>query len=230
MTLARVAGTLLALDTTGQACSAAIWRRGDVVASCLEPMARGQSERLVPMVEDTMRSAGVSYAELDAVAVTLGPGGFTGVRIGLAAAQGFALAWGLPVLGVTSFAAVAEEHRATWPHARRFFVVLDSKRDDYFIQAFDAQLMPHGEPGAVQSDDLTDALPDVPLFLAGDGAARAAAQLKGHRDLELVAGPAEIKATAVARYAATLPLPTGRPAPPEPLYLRAPDVTLPSRR
>ncbi|MCH6588836.1 MAG: tRNA (adenosine(37)-N6)-threonylcarbamoyltransferase complex dimerization subunit type 1 TsaB, partial [Proteobacteria bacterium] len=72
---------LLAFDTAGTACSAAIWRDGAVRARRFEAMSRGQSERLVPMIQAVMAEAGVAYPALDAIAVTCGPGGFTGVRI-----------------------------------------------------------------------------------------------------------------------------------------------------
>ena len=67
-------------------------------------MQRGQSERLVPMVQAAMAAARLLWSDLQALAVTSGPGGFTGVRIGLAAAQGLALAWDLPVIAVSAFA------------------------------------------------------------------------------------------------------------------------------
>ena len=98
---------LLALDTAGTACSAAVWCAGKVRARRFEVMARGQSERLVPMIEAVMSEAGIAYGALDAVAVTLGPGGFTGVRIGLATARALALAWARPIIGVSNFEALA---------------------------------------------------------------------------------------------------------------------------
>ncbi|RMD63862.1 MAG: tRNA (adenosine(37)-N6)-threonylcarbamoyltransferase complex dimerization subunit type 1 TsaB, partial [Alphaproteobacteria bacterium] len=98
---------MLALDAAGAACSAALWRDGAVRARRFEVMSRGQAERLVPMIQDVMAAAGQAYAALDAVAVACGPGGFTGVRIALATARGLALAQHLPLVGVSSFEAVA---------------------------------------------------------------------------------------------------------------------------
>src|SRR5438552_13886170 len=99
---------ILALDSSGAACSTALWRRGAVVARSRREMARGHAEALIPMLVETMSGAGESLKALDAVAVTVGPGAFTGIRIGLAAARGIGLAANIPVVGITTFAAIAE--------------------------------------------------------------------------------------------------------------------------
>ena len=93
--------SVLGIDTSAAACSAALWRDGAVIAREHAAMARGHAESLMPMVERVMR--GAAYESLDAVAVTAGPGAFTGLRIGLAAARGIALAAGIPAIGVSAF-------------------------------------------------------------------------------------------------------------------------------
>lgn len=223
------ANSLLALDTTGRSCSVAVWHGGRLAARQLEIMARGQSERLVPMAEGAMAEAALAFSDLDAIAVTLGPGGFTGVRIGLAAAQGFALAWGLPLLGINSFEAVAHGLPAADRAGRCLAVVLESKRSDFFLQLFDESLAALTAPSAVTPDDLPDALPPNPLLLAGDAAERARSLLLGRGDILLAAGGGAIDAAAVARLASGRPLPSDDRARPAPIYLRAPDVTLPKR-
>ena len=97
---------LLALDTATAACSVALWRDGAVLARRFEAMLRGQSEALMPMVGAVLAEAGCGFKDLDAIAVTVGPGAFTGLRIGLAAARGMALAAELPLIGVTTLEAV----------------------------------------------------------------------------------------------------------------------------
>jgi tRNA threonylcarbamoyladenosine biosynthesis protein TsaB len=220
---------LLALDAAGQSCSAALWRPGaGVVASRFERRARGQSERLLPLVEAVMAEAGERYAGLGAIAVTLGPGGFTGVRIGLAAAEGLALAWDLPILGVSSFDVVAAAVPAAEPGPRDLLVLLDAKRAELY-----AQLRPAGgaprEPALVAPAALAAALPRRPLLLAGDAVDQALPALRAAAlDLarSLAGGAAD--AAVLARLAATLPAPADR-QPPRPLYLRAPDTTQPRR-
>jgi tRNA threonylcarbamoyladenosine biosynthesis protein TsaB len=219
----------LAFDAAGAACSAAVWAEGRVLARRFEAMRRGQSERLIPMIQAVMIEAGLDYAALDAVAVTLGPGGFTGVRIGLATARGLALACGRPVLGVSNFLAVGAAVSAQERRGRRLAVLLDAKRADLYLQVFDADLAPLAEPGALSPEDLASRLPAGPLVLAGDAVAQGYAALAGARgdDLLISAAPVHADATQVAAVAATLSLPGPAAPPAEPLYLRPPDVTVP---
>lgn len=117
------------IDTAAAHCAVAVFSGyGDTVAERAEPMARGHAERLIPMIADALADAGLARA--DAVAVCTGPGGFTGARIGVAAARGLALGWGVPSVGVDWFAALAlgtagplcVSLPATpgWRHVRRF--------------------------------------------------------------------------------------------------------------
>ncbi len=218
---------LLALDTATASCSAAVWVDGTIRARRLRPMARGQSEALMPMVVSVLAEAGLAFADLDAVAATVGPGAFTGLRIGLAAARAMALAAHLPCLGVTTLEAVA----ANVPEAERqggaVLVALDAKRADLYAQVFSAALEPLTEPKAVLPADLAGLLPGGPVIVAGDGAARAAQALaEVGIETRLSAAPGLPDAAMVAAIAAGRQQ-AGRPAlPPEPLYLRPPDVTL----
>lgn len=222
------ARTVLGLDAAGMACSVALWRDGAVRARRFEGMGRGQSERLVPMIEEVMAEARVDYTDLDAVAVTLGPGGFTGVRIGLATARGLALATGRPLVGISSFEAIAGALAQPERRGRVIAVVLDSKRAEVYLQAFDADLRPLGVPQAVAPEALDRVLPPGPLVLAGDAARRAEGALRAAgRTLRIARCGAVADAAVVARLAAERPLPAADAAPPRPLYLRGPDVSLP---
>ena len=99
---------LLALDTAADVCAVGIHRADRTLAARCEDMTHGHAESLAPMIADCLREAGMAgLADLQGIAVTRGPGTFTGLRIGLAAARGLGLATGLPVVGVTSFEAVA---------------------------------------------------------------------------------------------------------------------------
>jgi tRNA threonylcarbamoyl adenosine modification protein YeaZ len=92
----------LAIDTSLRACAVAV--TGGAWAS--EPMQRGQAQRLIPMVGEVLARAGLSYADVRRVAVAVGPGSFTGVRVGISAALGLGLALGVPVVGVSTLAAL----------------------------------------------------------------------------------------------------------------------------
>lgn len=92
---------ILAIDCAHGDCSAALSDGEKIISEIDEQMERGQAERLIPMVRDVLKQADASFADIDVVAVTTGPGSFTGVRVGLAAADGIAMAAGLPMIGVS---------------------------------------------------------------------------------------------------------------------------------
>jgi tRNA threonylcarbamoyladenosine biosynthesis protein TsaB len=99
---------VLAIDTALEACSAAVLdTEGKLVVRSL-PMARGHAEALMPLIAETMSAAGTEFADLDRIAVTIGPGSFTGVRVGVAAARGIALAADKPAVGLTTLAAARQ--------------------------------------------------------------------------------------------------------------------------
>ncbi|GKY89372.1 tRNA (adenosine(37)-N6)-threonylcarbamoyltransferase complex dimerization subunit type 1 TsaB [Sinisalibacter aestuarii] len=99
---------ILAFDTSAAHCAAALLAGGEVVAERREDMARGQAERLMPLLEELLAEAKTGWADLDAVAVGIGPGNFTGIRIAVSAARGLALGLGKPAVGVSTLEAQAE--------------------------------------------------------------------------------------------------------------------------
>jgi len=224
---------LLAIDTATNACSAAVWLDGAIAAHRGRPMARGHAEALMPMVRETLEAAGrgIDVRALDAIAVTVGPGAFTGVRIGLAAARAMGLAASLPVLGLTTLEVVASAQETV---NGVLLVAIDSKRADIYAQAFDAAGAAVGPAAAVLPTRLADLLPaDGPVAIAGDArhAARAALEKAG-RPHRLLDGPESPDAAVLARLAAMRwrgRLPSPDAPPPAPLYLRPPDVSPPIR-
>lgn len=98
---------VLSMDTTGPACQAVVSAGDTVVCARSELMQRGHGEALVPMVEDVLRGAGIGYEHLDRIGVTVGPGSFTGLRVGLAAARGFSATLNIPVVGIGTLEALA---------------------------------------------------------------------------------------------------------------------------
>ena len=219
--------SLLAIDTAGFACSAALWGDGRILSSQREEMTRGQAERLLPMVESVMTDAGASFDSLSAVAVTMGPGAFTGVRIGLAAAKGLALALDIPLLGVTCFEAVAVSVSEHERQGRKLAVALESKRDDLYLQVFAKDVVPETAACAIASERLFEALPPAPIILAGDAKARALKALGEGSDARVFDGDDAVDASRVASLVAARGV-DGFPAA-KPLYLRSPDVSLPKR-
>lgn len=225
---------VLGLDTATSGCSAALWDGtagqddgARVTVRRSPPMARGQAEVLVPLAQEVLAEAGAGFAELDRIAVTVGPGAFTGLRIALAAARGIAVAQDLPVIGITSFDAIAHGVPAAERAGRFLLVAVDSRRAEPFLQLYDAALAPVGDPAmpdpAAIPGWLDGLYPSGPLLLAGDAAAAVAPLLAGRADLALASGDGLPDAAVVAALGAVRP--TGLPT--EPFYLRPPDVTLP---
>ncbi|MGE0716018.1 MAG: tRNA (adenosine(37)-N6)-threonylcarbamoyltransferase complex dimerization subunit type 1 TsaB [Alphaproteobacteria bacterium] len=217
--------TLLAIDSAGAACSVAVARDGRILARAAADADRGHAARLAPLAAEVFRGAGVAAADLHAVVATVGPGSFTGLRVGLAFAHGIALAAGVPVHGMSSFRAHAAAV-GTDAGARPLVVALDSRRAERFFQVVTG--WHEGEPFAATPEDAVARLPAGPLLLAGDAAAdlHAAIAAAGGSAQVLRAGPADAAAVALsaaAMLARGLPLPPARP-----VYLRPPDVTLPA--
>jgi tRNA threonylcarbamoyladenosine biosynthesis protein TsaB len=136
---------ILAFDTCFGAVSVAVRRQAASGASevfaAYEEITIGHAERLMPMIERVMADAGMRFGDLAALAVTVGPGNFTGLRVGVAAARGLALAASLPVLGTTSLAVMAHRARAELGALHRdrpLAVVVDARREALYVQLFDA--------------------------------------------------------------------------------------------
>jgi tRNA threonylcarbamoyladenosine biosynthesis protein TsaB len=191
-------------------------------------MPHGQAEALLPMVESAMGAARLAASALDLITVTTGPGSFTGIRVGLAAAKGIALGLGAPLFGVTSFEAGAAACEAD-PVGRFLLVALDSRRADLYIQLFDPARHALGPPAAVLPEALTEivtaAAGSRPLAVTGDAAARAVAALDV-RDCASLVTDGESPAVGAVRAALGLWRRGERGGPARPLYLRPPDVTL----
>lgn len=214
---------MLAFDTCLDACSAAIWQDGVLRAHAFERRGRGHAEVLLPMIEAVRKEAGLEYADLDRIGVTVGPGTFAGTRIGLAAARGMALAGGLAVVGVTTLEAVAEGLEMAEEEA--VLAAFDARRGEVYGQIFGSGLRPLAPPAALPPQELAARAGDWRrLWLVGSGAALVAPWLPAGTAWDMVAGrempdAAQIAALAARRPAAALP--------PEPLYLRVPDAKLP---
>jgi tRNA threonylcarbamoyladenosine biosynthesis protein TsaB len=217
---------ILGLDAATAGCSAALIEDGRLLARAALALEHGHAQVLVPMIVEVME--GRPFAELDGIGVTVGPGGFTGIRVALATARGLGLAAAKPVLGVTTFAAVARGLEPP-PESGKLLVLIESKRRDLYAQLFMGSDRPAAEPAALLPEGLPAYAGEGPLLLAGDGAARAAPLLGS--SARIAHGPARPDAAAVAAIAAELLARSGPPpGPPRALYLRAPDVTIPKER
>ena len=181
-----------------------------------EPMHRGHQERLAPMLAEAMAEARAGFGDLDRIGVTVGPGSFTGLRVGLAFAKGLAIARGIPCVGVGVLQALA----ASVDGAGRVMAAIDAKREQLYLQSFESG-QASGEPWAQLILDIQFGDPSPDLTVVGSGASILAEAFPHARLLPLAApDPA-----AVARLAAAA---DPAAAPPRPIYLRAPDARLPA--
>ncbi len=226
---------ILAFDAACASCSAAVRGDGRLLARRFEPMPRGQAEALVPMVQDVLAQAGTTFRDLDGIAVTVGPGSFTGLRVGLAAARGMALPLGLPVVGVTTLEAVAWGARAATgggPSGASCLIALETGRGDVYAQSFSLpELAPVCEPAVLPPGDAMRLISaDAPgVLVAGDGAGLVRGPLaEAGIEVRLAAGCGRPDAARIASIGALrLTDGAGPAAPPAPLYLRPPKVRPP---
>jgi len=211
---------ILAVDTALGACSVALLEGEQTLAYIFEAMDRGHAERLAPMVDEAMRAAGVEFSALTRLAVTVGPGTFTGQRVGLAFMRGLRLALKIPLVGTTTLEIIAAQAAAETGLSKTA-AIHDARRDEAYLllkEGADVVLQPVVLPFA-QAVECIGAF--GPCALAGTGAPAAFEALGGRYNLSSVRQP---DALWVARQAQMMPAPKTVPGP---LYLRAPDAKLP---
>ena len=218
-------GAILGIETGGRSCSVAILKDGLPVAHEYVATDHGHATMLMPMIERVRTKAGCDYADLDRIAVTVGPGSFTGIRVGLAAALGLSLASGVPVVGVSSFHVVGAGI-LSGPDVRDFraFVLLDSRREEPFLVELGVDNDFKAPPAVTSVADLDALLAAAgPSIVIGDAPAVARGPKHFPQHVRLV--PAAPDALFVAHLAADSE--RRFDLPPKPVYVRAPDVTMP---
>jgi tRNA threonylcarbamoyladenosine biosynthesis protein TsaB len=204
---------VFALDTALDACSVAVVASGETLAHACEAMARGQAERIAPMAREAMETAGLNFSEIDRIAVTVGPGSFTGVRVGLAFARGLSAALQRPCVGISTLQALALEAGEDGLRG----AIIDTPGALYAaIYENGAPLM---APMRMERADAPDRIAAFAqgrrLVLRGPGAEKAAHGLADAEGVDIVS----VNADALARRAARLDPESHKP---HPLYLRAP--------
>ncbi|MBU1324229.1 MAG: tRNA (adenosine(37)-N6)-threonylcarbamoyltransferase complex dimerization subunit type 1 TsaB [Alphaproteobacteria bacterium] len=213
---------VLVIDTALGLCTAAAFDGARTVVRSV-PMARGHQEALAPLAEAAMTAAGLEFAGLDGIGVTVGPGSFTGLRVGLAFAQGLGAALDRPVVGVSSLDALAS---SVAPDGRPVAAVIDARRGQVYARLFDGAGVPLDAPAATPLADLAARLHGAGQGgrLVASGASLAADLPPGWARIDLD-GP-----TPEALIRLTEGALAGGPVDaPRPQYLRAPDATPPTR-
>ncbi|MGH6895267.1 MAG: tRNA (adenosine(37)-N6)-threonylcarbamoyltransferase complex dimerization subunit type 1 TsaB [Geminicoccaceae bacterium] len=219
---------LLALESAASVCSVAVCdEAGQMLGYRRGEPGTAQADRLVALIDAALHAAGVSYQDLDVLAVNRGPGSFTGIRAGVAAARALALALARPVIAVNTLEALAAAAGAQ--PAGTIIAAVDARRSQLYVQAFDQALVALGPPRVLAPADLRLGAVAPPLRLVGNGAVALAAVLSDAGPM--VSENIEADAGGVARRAqgrlaaGERPL-EGRAV--QPLYLRPPDARLPT--
>ena len=209
---------ILALDTAASFCAAALYDsdKALVLAQRRENIGKGHAEKLMPMIDDIMKQAGFAMQAIDRIAVNIGPGSFTGIRVGVAAARGFALALKKPAIGISAFEAIHHQAHADFP-GRTIRIALEAYRDGLYVQDFAADGNAVNQAGLrTPQQAAADFRPD--MVLAGSGAEKIAALLATAPVIANTLSTGDI-----ASYAC-LAMSQDKTSPPSPLYLRAPDA------
>ncbi|HZF74900.1 MAG TPA: tRNA (adenosine(37)-N6)-threonylcarbamoyltransferase complex dimerization subunit type 1 TsaB [Acetobacteraceae bacterium] len=214
---------LLCLDGSLARSSAALLADGEVLARGQEDGARGHPSALPVLAERVLAEAGLSATGLDAVAVVVGPGGFTGLRAAIALAEGIALGAGLPLVGVTTGEALAAALPEPLRAARAVWTAVDNRRGRVVLECFaPGAAVPEAPPRAVAERDLPP--PGGPVALAGDGAALVAARLLARGADAMLTGARLPHAADAARVAALRLAGAIPPRGAAPLYVEPPAV------
>lgn len=213
--------TILALDTAGSLCAAALYdpQTQQVLAEVSHDIGKGHAELLLDYVAQCFETAKISRDAVSRIAVNIGPGSFTGVRVGVSAARGFGLALSCPVIGVSGFEALSCEIQQVAP-AQPVLIALSAYRGDIYAQGFDADGAASTTPLAGSEAELLPVLEQLgaDYALAGSGAEQL--QQGEGRNRRIINNTAHAAISTFARLAAK----REAGSPPEPLYMRGPDV------
>lgn len=218
---------MLVIDTALGACSVGVFEDDRALAIRSELMAKGHSERIGGFVRDVMEASGIGFDALDRIGVTVGPGSFTGLRVGLAFAHGLGEALDRPVTGLSTLAALAASRTGT--DDQPFAAVIDARRGQVYLQAFSGDV-PLCPPQALAIDAAVDLLEELGCTgMLGSGTAILNARRAERAMVTLtVTEPAVLDPSPQALARLTRRADPER-NPPRPLYLRAPDATPPTR-
>lgn len=210
---------LLALDTSSNTCAVSVSdpQTGNELSRSVAFLATGHAARLMAAIDEALAAAGCNFKQLTRIGVAEGPGSFTGLRIGIAAARGLSLALDIPVAGVSTLAALAAQARQTHPGAP-VLALIDAHRGEIYAGLFDGEGKPDGDARAVLIPEARQWAQSSGAVLAGSGAVLVAERLDGAR-IACLDASADIGV--IAALAASAKPTGGRPGP---VYLRKPDA------
>ncbi len=172
---------VLAIDSAMNGCSACVFDSDEGVLNAQHlDIVRGQAEHLMPLINDVMQKSDVNYSDLDMIAVTQGPGAFTGMRIGLSTAKSIGMVINKPVVGVSCFEAVLESYlddRKAVDAVPFYGVILETKRKDYYFQMFEGDISAGDDAAAMDARDISLVTQDKECLFVGDAVERYADEI-----------------------------------------------------
>lgn len=222
---------ILAFDTCYDACSVAAARGirslTPSIAAAFEPMASGHAERLMPMIEDVMGQIELSFKSLNIIAVTNGPGTFTGTRISVAAARALALATGAEIVAVSSLRLMAMNPVIPAAVGRTIAIATDARRGEVYLQVIDRHtLAAIAPPKVISIEEAATTLGTGPISIAGSGAEALVAEAQ-RRGCDARKVTQSLLPDAFDMLFAAMDEP--RIASVEPIYMRPPDAKPPAQ-
>lgn len=199
---------VLAIDTAGIDCSAAVFdsSAGRLLSAVSEEIGKGHAERLMAVIDQALDEAGIALQAVGKIAVVIGPGSFTGIRVGVAAARGFALSLGIDCVGVSTLETLAASHRAISASDKPVLVAMDAKREEIYAQAFAVDGTSLTEPAALSAEEVDNLAASLAARMTGSWVEKTGDRF----DIGTVARIGALKDAAGTR--------------PKPLYLRGPDA------
>ena len=228
--LSDITKPVLAIDSALGGCVTAVLdpASGATWVRVLET-GREQAAKLMPMVQAVVADAGMNFKSIGLIATTIGPGSFTGLRIGLSAARSLGLALSIPVQGVDSFTAMARSC-ARDGDAYGYAVVLETKRADFYMRYLGADFLPLSEPACGSAAEIMKQVRGKKLILCGDATGRLIAEMGENpftdiRD-RILPDPVALAKVGLEAFIRS----GGRSEKPEPLYLRGADVSASNKK
>ncbi|MCB9963800.1 MAG: tRNA (adenosine(37)-N6)-threonylcarbamoyltransferase complex dimerization subunit type 1 TsaB [Rhodospirillales bacterium] len=224
---------ILAFDTSMAACSAALClsETGETLAAGHEPMQRGQAERLLPLIDELVKEAGLEFQNISLLSCTRGPGAFTGLRLSMATAKALSLSLNIPAIGISTLAAISATYRVSScaSETQKILTCLETKRKDYYTQLFD----PFGRavtPAACSTlRDVMQMITSDTSVIIGDAAQRL--QKETGLESKMFVDIPYPDCMQIARLALEAYTPDkGRLQEMSPLYLRDADVSFPATK
>jgi len=206
---------LLVIDTAANLCAACVFdtQAGVERGRAVLDLGKGHAEHLMAVIADALEAAGIAYGDLGGIAVSVGPGSFTGIRVGVSTARGLALALGIPATGVTTLDALACVARERFP-GRAVLAALDARNGEFYVARYDA------EGVLVDGPRIAD-FPEARAFLGADtvlaGSAAETLMAAGGQSFDVASTAATADIGVYARLAVRQGFGGGKPSP---LYLR----------